>query len=238
MPIDPLLLAGGIALVDLQAAQADVGHAVKRERVRRQAVAAGTSDFLVIAFDIGRHVGVKNEADIRLVDPHAEGDGRHHDNAILLQEEILIARAVGPLHAGMIRQRLDAALAQDIGEFVSLAPRSAIDDTGLPFMLLDEIGDLLASAGFCLHRQAQVWPIEAVHEHRRRAREQLFNNIRARRGIGSRGERHGLHAAKLRLRGAERRVFRAKVMAPLRDAMRFVDREQRGVRAFENIKRL
>ena len=174
LAVDALLRVGGVALVDLQAAQANVAHAVERQRVGRQPVAAGAADFLVVAFDIGRHVGVKYEAHIRLVDAHAERDGRDHDDAVLLQKNILIARARRLLHAGMIGQRLDAALAQEFGELLGFAPRGAIDDAALPAMAFDEIRDLLAAAGFGLHRQPQVGPVEAVHEHRRRTAEKLL----------------------------------------------------------------
>ena len=141
------------------------------------------------------------------------------------------------LHAGVIGQRLDAALAQKFGQFLGLAPRGAIDDAALPAMALDEIRDLLAAGGFCLHRQPQIGPVEAVHEHRRRAAEKLLQNIGARGGVGGGGERDRLHAAELRLHRAERRVFRPEVVAPLRDAMRLVDRQQRDLGALEEIER-
>ncbi len=105
-------------------------------------------------------------------------------------------------------------------------------------MSLDEIRNLLAAADFGPHRQAQVGPVETVHEHRRRAAEQLFQNIRARRGVGRGGERNCLHAAELGLHRAECRVFRAEIVAPLRDAMRLVDRQQRDFGALEEIERL
>ena len=131
LPVDPLLLVGGVAVVDLHAAQADIAHAVKRERIGRQPVAAGAADLLVIAFDIGRHIGMQHEAHIGLVDAHAERDRRHHDDAVFLQEDILVARARRRLHAGVIGQRLDAVVAQEFRQFLGLAPRAAIDDAAL-----------------------------------------------------------------------------------------------------------
>ena len=99
----------------------------------------------------------------------------------------------------------------------------------------DEIQDLLAAAGLGLHRQPQVGPVEAVHEHRRLAAEKLVQNVGARGRVGGRGERHGLHAAEFGLHLAERRIFRAEVVAPLRDAMRLVDGEQRDLGALEQL---
>ena len=105
-------------------------------------------------------------------------------------------------------------------------------------MIFDEIRDLLAAAGFGLHRQTQVGPIEPVDEHRRRAAEQPCHNIRARSGIGRRGEGDGLHAAEVGLHLAERRIFGAKIVAPLRNAMRLVDRQKRNLGALEELDRL
>ena len=107
-----------------------------------------------------------------------------------------------------------------------------------PAMRHDEIGDLLAAAGFCRHRQPQVGPVEAVDEHGGLTRKQSGQNVGARGGIGGRGEGHGLHAAELRLHRAKRRIFRPEIMAPLRDAMRLVDRQERDLGALEQIERI
>ena len=192
LAVDTFLLVTGVAFVDLHAAQANVAHAVERQRVGRQAVAAGAADLLIIAFDVGGEIGVEHEADIRLVDAHAEGDGGNHDNAVLLQEGVLVARAGGLLHAGVIGERLDAVLTQVFGQFVGLAPRGAIDNAALPRMRFDEIPDLLAAGRFRPHRQPQVRPVEAVDEQGRRTAEKLCQNIGASRGIRGGGSSYRL----------------------------------------------
>ena len=48
-----------------------------------------------------------------------------------------------------------------------------------PRCALEEIGDLLAAAGFRPHRQPQVGPVEAMHEHRWLAPEQLVEDVGA-----------------------------------------------------------
>ena len=115
----------------------------------------------------------------------------------------------------MIGQCLDAAFAQRLGKLLGLAPRGAIDDAALRRVGADEIGDLLAAAGFGLHRQPQIRPVEAMHEYRRRPAEKLVEYVGARAGIGGGGERDGLHVAKLRLHCAKRCIFGAEVVAPL-----------------------
>jgi hypothetical protein len=236
LAVDAFLLLRGFAFVDLQAPQPDVAHAVERQRVGGKTVPPGAADLLVIALDVGRHVGVKDEADIRFVDPHPERHRRHHDDFVLLQEHILVARTHGRLHAGMIPERLCSALPQHLGEFFCLAPRGAIDDAALAVMGLDEIRDLPAAGRFGLHRQAQVRPIEAVDEHGWRATKKLLQDIRTGSGIGGGREGDGLHPAKRGLHRAERGVFRTKIVTPLRNAVRLVDRKQRDRGALEEIE--
>ncbi len=105
-------------------------------------------------------------------------------------------------------------------------------------MRLNEIGDLLAAAGFGRHRQPQIGPIEAMHEHGRLAAEKPCQNIGARGGVGGGGEGDRLHAAELRLHRAKPGIFGPEVMAPLRDAMRLVDRQQRDLGALEKSERV
>jgi hypothetical protein len=91
LPVDALLLVRGLAFVDLQAAQPDVSHAVERQRIGRQSVAAGAADLLIVALDIGRHVGMKHKTHVRLVDAHAERHRRDHHDAVFLQKHVLVA---------------------------------------------------------------------------------------------------------------------------------------------------
>ena len=101
----------------------------------------------------------------------------------------------------------------------------------------DEIRDLFAAADLCLHRQPQIGPVEAMHEHGRRTAKQPLHNIRARGRVGRGGEGHRLHAAERGLHFAELGVFGAEIVAPLRDAMRLVDGQHRDFGALEQIER-
>jgi hypothetical protein len=64
----------------------DVLQAVDQPGVRGQAVAAGAAGLLVVGLDGLRQVEVGDEAHVRLVDAHAEGDGGDDDHALLAQE--------------------------------------------------------------------------------------------------------------------------------------------------------
>ena len=126
--LDALALLGRAALENLAPPEFDVARAVKRERVSGQAVAAGAADLLIVGFDRRGHVGVEDEPDVRLVDPHAERDGRANDAIVLAQKGVLIAGAHGMIEPGVIGQRAPARAGEFGGELLRPAPRRAIDD--------------------------------------------------------------------------------------------------------------
>ena len=83
--LSPPSISGAARTTSCQA----VGH----PGVGGQAVAAGAAGLLVVGLEALRQVEVGDEADVRLVDPHAEGDGRDHDHAVLAPEALLVALA-------------------------------------------------------------------------------------------------------------------------------------------------
>jgi hypothetical protein len=125
-----------LGLVDQAPLLDDVGEAVGHPRVGGHAVAARAAGLLVVAFDALRQVEVRDEAHVRLVDPHAERDRRDDDHAVVALEAGLRRRAVGRLHAGVVGQRVDALRREPRGGLVDLAARQAIDDAALARMLV------------------------------------------------------------------------------------------------------
>jgi hypothetical protein len=73
--------------VELSAA---VFELVEEHATGRLAVAAGTSALLVVGRQRPRHVVVDDEADVGLVDSHAESVGRHHRADLSRHEPFLM----------------------------------------------------------------------------------------------------------------------------------------------------
>ena len=119
-----LELLAGRALVDHAALVHHVGQAVGHPGVGGQAVAAGAAGLLVVALDVLRQVEVGDEAHVGLVDAHAEGDGRHHHDAVLAQEAVLVALAHVGVEPGVVGQRGDAFVVQPGGGLLDLLARS------------------------------------------------------------------------------------------------------------------
>ena len=126
----PLERVGAGRLVDHAPLLHDVLQAIGHPCVGRLAVAAGAAGLLVVGLDALRQVEVGDEAHVRLVDAHAEGDRRDDDDAVLVDEAVLVARARRGVQAGMIGERRDAGLDERGDGVLDLGAREAVDDAG------------------------------------------------------------------------------------------------------------
>ncbi len=104
----------------------------------------------------------------------------------------------------MVGERLGAAFLEEIRDLLGLAAGATIDDAALTEMRPHEIHDLAAARGLGPHAQAQIGPVETMHENGRAAPEQLGQNVRTGGGVGGRGECDCLDPAELGLGDAER----------------------------------
>ena len=136
MALDALVGVVGIAGFEHLAQGNDILQAIDHPRVGRQAVAPGAAGFLVIGLDALRQVEMRDEAHVRFVDAHAEGDGGNDDDAFFVEETRLVGGAHVRSEAGVIRQRGQALRGEPGGDFVHALARQAIDDAGVVGVLV------------------------------------------------------------------------------------------------------
>ncbi len=180
---------------------------------------------------------MRDEAHVRLVDAHAEGDRRDDDDAVLALEPRLVGGPVGVVHPRVIRDRRDALAGQPRGRLVDPAARQAIDDARLARMLAADEGEQLRARIVLVDdRVADVGPVEARHEHARVGERQPFDDLGPREGIGSGGERDARHCRIALVQHRQAEILGPEIVAPLRNAVRLVDREQRDVRAIDELE--
>ncbi len=80
-------------------------------------------------------------------------------------EARLVRRARGGVHAGVVRQRIDAVPRQKVRDLVDGVACQAVDDAGFARMLIaDEAQQLLARLALLHDPVADVRPVEARHE--------------------------------------------------------------------------
>ena len=90
-----------------------------------------------------------------------------------------------------------------------------------------ELAELRPGAALRHDPVADVRAIEAADEHARLCQAQLGRDLAPGRRIGGRGQRDAGHLGPALVQDGELEILGAEVVAPLRHAMRFVDREQR-----------
>ena len=101
---------------------------IKKNTFRSFAVASGTTRFLIIAFDIFRHIVMNDKRNIGFINAHAEGVGRHHDRFTVKEKIILILFSFPIGKTGMIPRRLIAHGAQTGRNFFHRLSRGTVDD--------------------------------------------------------------------------------------------------------------
>ena len=196
---------------------------------RGLSVAARAPDFLLIVFERFRQVEMDHAADVRLVDAHAERDGRDDDFAFAAHERLLRRVAILCGHPGVIRARGEARIRKVRGHVLGAFLESDIHHRGPDFRAgetLREDRQPVARGARC-HAQMQVFPAErSLHMPLWRDAEGLANiprHLRRRRG---REREHGPQRQLLR-DAREAQIFGAEIVAPLRNAVRLINRQQR-----------
>ena len=116
--VDEVGLLGGVAAVE------------EEQAFGGEAVAAGAAGFLVVAFDVAREVVVDDEADVGLVDAHAEGDGGADDADFVAEEEVLVTDAEVGVEAGVVGAGGDAGGVEAVGDGFGGGAGGAVDDAG------------------------------------------------------------------------------------------------------------
>ncbi|MGX1223775.1 hypothetical protein RKD42_005034 [Streptomyces ambofaciens] len=178
-----------------------------------------------------------DEPHVRLVDAHAEGDGRHDHQALLAQEPRLVRRAGARVQARVVGHRLHTVAREELGGLLDGVAREAVHDARVPGVLLaQEAQELLLGVRLRHDPVLDVGPVEAGHEVPRRRHVQPLGDL-AMGGVG--GRRREGEAGHVRPALAEQRqgeVVGPEVVAPLGDAVRLVDGEEGDLAAGEQVE--
>ena len=179
-----------------------------------------------------------DEAHVGLVDAHAEGDGGDDHDALLLEEALLVLRALGGLETGVIGQCGKPPRAEPRRRLLNRAAGAAIDDARIARVLaLDEGEELRPRLALGHHPVADIGPVEARGEDARLAEREPHDDVAAGDAVGGRGEGNARHRRKALVEDGEGEILGPEVVAPLRDAMGLVDGEECYPRAREELKR-
>ena len=225
--LQPLEFLAGFRRLDEASLLHHVVQAIGHPDFSRQAITASTPGLLVIGLDGTRQIHVCHEAHIRLVDAHAEGDGRHDDHAVLTLEGGLHVAAFGGLQAGMVGTGVKALLLQEGRHLLGAVARRAVDDARFPLVAIaDEAQQLLVAIALLDDPVADVGAVEAGDEGLGILQGQPVDDLAAGEIVGGGGERNTRHRRELVCQPAQTDVLGPKVVSPLRDAVRLVNGDQ------------
>ncbi|OPZ87627.1 MAG: hypothetical protein BWY76_00366 [bacterium ADurb.Bin429] len=213
----------GGGLRENPAHERDIAEAVEHPGIGGQAVAPRAPRLLIIGFHALRDVQVGDEAHVRLVNAHAEGDGGDDNHPVLALKAVLVALAGGGVHAGVIGQCVPALRRQPVRDLLGLAAGQAVDDAGVARVFgFEKVAQLRLRIRLLLYPVADIGPVKARYEEFRVFQPQLFHDFPTRQRVGGGGERQPGDAGEALVQHGEEEVFLAKIVPPLRNAVRLV----------------
>src|SRR4051794_5098525 len=124
-----------------------------------------------------------------------------------------------------------AAAGEDRSHRVDVAPSDAIDDAGLAAMTAEHLLDLRHFIAPRNDAIGEIRPVEVADQLDVVAKPELLGDVAPHAFGGGGGERVQRRLRKELAQLAELAVFRTKIVTPLADAMRLIDRERGHARA-------
>jgi hypothetical protein len=103
-------------------------------------------------------------------------------------------------------------------------------------MRIDDFTDLTQQVGAALHAIDQVGPIEGADQHRGIGQPQLPHDVLLHAGRRRGGIAVQRHARKALSQPLERAILGAEIVAPIADAVSFIDRQERQRHALEKLQ--
>ena len=173
--------------------------------------------------------------DVGLVDAHPERARRRDHAGLVAEPPPLRGLADVAVETGVVGLGRDAVAPEPGRDGLGRPPRAGVDQsrTGHGPEHVERLPDRVLHVVDAPH---EVGPVEPPHDDGRVAERQLLQNVAA--DLGRRRRGHGHDGRRVAGRGREERaglgdlaVGRAEVVAPLRDAVGLVDRQQVDVEA-------
>ena len=215
----------------------DVGEAVGQPGGGRQPVTPGAPRLLVVPLDRLGQVEVRDEPDVGLVDAHAEGDRRDHDQAVLAQEPGLVRGAHRRGEPRVVGQRRDPVLDERRGGLLHRRAREAVDDPCVPGVLGAQQVEQLRLRPVLGHDPVgDVGPVEAGDEVACALQLEALGDLGPRGRRRRRRQRDARDGRPALVQHRQLEVVGPEVVAPLGHAVRLVDREERDRRPVEQVE--
>ena len=196
--------------------------AVERQTMALSAVAPRASGLLIIPFERLGYVVMDHISHVRLVDAHAEGYRSHDDVDTLHKEIVLIACPRLRIHAGMVRQSLDAVRNEQFGQLLDFFAAQTVDDAALAGALLDETYDIPLGVELGPYLVKEVRTVERRLEYSGIRHSQILLYIHLYLGRGRSRECNKRRLPDIVYDGAYAAVLGTEIVPPFRYAVGLV----------------
>ena len=134
----------------------------------------------------------------------------------------------------MVGQRRTSLAGQPVGDLLDPLARQAVDDAGVGRVaLFEKAPQPVTGVAAVADRIVDVGPVEAVNEAGRVGQVELGDDLATGAGVSGRGQGDARYLVEALVQQRELLVLLAEVVTPLRNAVRFVDREQRDPAALQ-----
>ncbi len=197
--------------------------------------APGPADLLVVGDRRAGRAEVHHEAEVGLVEAHAERGGGDQRLDPVGEQVGLGGAALGVLSAAGVGGHREAALAQEGRHLLGRGHGQGVDDAGAgePVEVVGQPGEPVRRVGQGQYAQGEALPVERSAQHQGAlvggAGAELLGDVRGDPGVGGGGRgQHRDTGRQLREHGAQPAVVGAEVVPPVRDAVRLVDHQQAG----------
>ena len=177
-----------------------------------------------------------HKSHVRFVNTHTKCYCGNNDIHLLIQECILIGRARGSIHSGMVRQRFYIVHNKHFGKFLHLLTAEAIYYARLTFHAFDKLYNVLIyRCGFRAYFVIQILTIERRFEYIRVEHTEILLYIMLYLRSGSSSKRYHRTLADFAYYRAYSSVFRTEVMPPLRYTVSFIHGVKRYLDRFKEL---
>src|SRR5271166_1707057 len=214
--------------VDEEGAQGIVFLLPEEVAIGGQAIASGAAGFLIELLDAVRQAEAHDGPDIWFVDAEAEGDGADEDAGLFGHPLFLIFAAGAAVHLAMVADGGDAALFEEINDFADTRDGGGVDDDVAVLHFFYRFHDVVVlHAAFALaDNVTEIFAAEAGDGFEGIAEFELGDDVVADLLGGAGGEGGDGLIGEKGAEFAELAIFGAEVVAPLRDAMGFINSEE------------
>ena len=155
----------GIAPADEFHLRREVCFVVQQQAIGRETITAGAANLLIPGFHRAGNLGMDDEADVFLVDPHAERRRREHQRTTPLHELVLNAAAIVAVEVAVIADVRNAALSQHLAESFERADQREVHNPAaggrrVPIMHRNDLCQFLVVAPDLFDGEPQVWTVD------------------------------------------------------------------------------